>query len=861
MEEVPPTADGQDTVWTPVEIWVPAEIIRANQAVRIEGFGNLQPSDVQQGLLGNPPHAWYAIRGFREIHRGVPALTGAPEKRAEVTALAEVVNGLPPGELQMVEVAESLDPRKPVIEWAVPELANFGLRAVADSAIPGSIMITPVHSWPSPMLPPQEVYADAQPAPFTVEGNSIRVLVPFETLQPRRMTLALKLSDGRFFRQVVPMRTDEELNHPPVLLGLEMPQGGIQTFEARPGDPKSFQSKAVASIDYTDPVRGGILKFENAGVYGRRLAGILVRDFDMTATPLLQFRYKGDPMAIVSLEHGSGGTFAFSEVSGTHVRFTGGKTAAMDGKWRVWTGIPSDSSGKLPLAQRVSLRVAHVRVASRSDRDQTGLHSVLCFDDVACGPATGPNRPFAFKADYADPDGVAEVVYAIMQGSDAFDNREPAEQQSLKWMPAKNGVVMEPDLSHVTDGIHHLLVKARDNRSLWSQPADIPFMLDRTPPKVSHAVKAVDNYNGSCVTLTMSDPVSPPVLNTLRFTCLGEPLDLASDNGFSAIGHGTITFELDWVWLLRKQLLSAKHGDVLPITVSGITDAAGNAVPPYRIDLSVDINSDTRPPTVMPFKITPNILFLEPSVTQLKPFFSESRNVKASTVMTDGGNVLDVVPGADGAPMIRRALSPVWDPDKFPWLAISFRTFNIPDGKRPFNIAFNTGPRRPRGIKDAHTLNLSSTDHLAYVTGDASCSTGVWHDIIINVRDFLRHETEEGKDTPDLTYLSFFFTGKARNGNVQLRSIAILAPWESDHLIPIRAYDLSSIKGLVWPGGESAVTGIRPANLPLPAEDPNWFRFRISDRRGNLTDTWMIPVPPGSVNSKPNLSGFEAVEF
>ncbi len=861
IETLPPTADGQEMVWTPVEIWVPSEVIRANQAVQIEGFGNLQPSDVQQGLMGNPPHAWYAIRGFREIHRGVPVLTGPPEKREAISSLSGIVQSLAPGELQMVEVPETLDPRKPVIEWAVPELANFGLRAVADTAIPGSIVITPMHPWPSPMLPPQEVYADAQPAPFAAEGNNIRVLVPFETMQPGRMTLALKLSDGRFFRQVVPMRTDDGLNHPPVLMGLEMPQGGIKTFEARPGDAKPFSSKALASIDYTDPVRGGVLKFENAGVYGRRLDGILVRDFDMTATPLLQFRYKGDPMAIVSLKHKSGGAFTFSEKMDASNRFSKDNKAEMDNTWRVWTCVPSDSGGQMPLAQRVKMPAGPVSVASRSSRDQTGLHSVLCFDDIACGPVAGPNRPFAFKADYADPDGVAEVVYAIMQGPVAFDNRDPADSKALKWLPAKNGAVVEPDLAAVPDGIHHLLVKARDSRSLWSPVSDVPFMLDREPPKVNHAIKAVEKYNGSCVRLTITDTAAPPVLNTLHFTCMGIPVNIATDNGFCDVGHGSLTFELDWIWLLRKQLLSAKQGDTLPITVAGITDAAGNALPPYKIDLTIDFESDKRAPAVMPVKNTPNILCLEPSLTQLAPFFTESRKVKASTVMTDIGNVLEIKPSDDSNAMIRRAFSPAWDPDKFPWLAISYRCFDIPDGAQPFSLAFNTGPRRPRGIKDAHKLDLRSEAHRAFITGDAVCSTGVWHDIIINVRDFLRQETEEGKETPDLTYLSFSITGKSLSGTLQLRSIAILSPWDSDHLIPIKAYDLSSVKGIVWPGGESELTGLRPANLQLPAADPNWFRFRISDRRGNLTDTWMVPLPPGSNNSKPDLPAFEAVEF
>ncbi len=861
LEAFPPSdPEGTNTVWTPVEVWVPSEIIRANQSVQIEGFGNLQPSDVQQGLKGNPPHAWYAIRNFREIHRGVPVLTAPPEKRNEIAALAQIVNSLRPGELQMVETPENLDPRKPVIEWAVPELANFGLRAQADSSIPGSILVTPTHPWPSPVLPPNRVLTDAQPAPFVTEGNSIRVLVPFEILQPGRMTLALELSDGRFFRQVVSMRPLEEANHPPVLLKLEMPEGGIQTFEARPGDAAPYQTGAKASIDYSDPVHGGVLKFENGGVYGRRLDGLLCKQFNPTATPLIQFRYKGDPMSVVSLAFGTYG-FTFSEVFNTHVRFGGGVAAPMDNTWHIWTGIPFDSVGTMPLTQRTTIPPGDLRFASRSDRDQTGLHSTLRIDDVACGPAVGPNRTFAFKADYTDPDGIAEVAYAIIQGPVAFDNRTEAEKQKVVWVPAKNSEVMQPDLAAVPDGIHHLIVRARDKRNLWSLPADMPFMLDRVAPVVTHTVNAVEKFNGSSLTLTIADPVSPPVINTIRFTCLGAPLNLATDNGSCAIGQGTVTYELDWVWLLRNQLKAAKNGDVLPLTVDGVTDAAGNAIPAMKIDLSLNLEADKRPPTVLPLGKTDNVLVSELSLPALAPFFTESKNVAAAPVATPEGNVVEITPNGEGNAFIQHAFAPAWDPDKYPYLALSFRTMDAAGGVKPFTLAFNTGPRRPRGIKDAHTMNFTDTNHLAFVTGETSRTPGEWNDVIINVRDFLRAETEEHKDTPDLTFLSLFFSPKAKGNKIQIRSLAILAPWNSDHLIPIKAYDLSSIKSLVWQGGESENTGLRPANLALPANDPNWFRFRISDRRGNLTDTWMLPIPPGSSKTKANLPAFEPVTF
>lgn len=814
-----------------------------------------------QGLCGNPPHAWYAVRAFREIHRGTPALTAPAEKRAEIAALAQIVNALRPGELQMVEIPASLDPRKPVIEWAVPELANFGLRATADSAIPGSILVTPTHPWPSPVLPPNRAMADAQPAPFVTEGNSIRVLVPYEILQPGRMTLALELSDGRFFRQVVPMRPSDDANHPPVLLSLELPEGGIQTFETRPGNAAPYQTGAKASIDYTDPVRGGVLKFSNGGVYGRRLDGLLVKVFNAAATPLLQFRYKGDPMANVSLAFGTY-AFTFSEVFNTHVRFGEGKASTMDNTWRVWTGIPFDSAGQLPLLQRTTVPPADIRVASRQERDQTGLHSTLCIDDVACGPAVGPNRPFAFKADYADPDGVAEVAYAILPGPLPFDNRTEQEKQKIAWLPCKNAEVHQPDFSKIPDGIHHLVVRARDNRNLWSLPADLPFACDRQPPKVTATVTPTEKYNGSCLSLVLEAQVAPPVINNLRFTCLGTPLPLATDNGFCAVTQGRVAFEIDWIWLLRKQLAAAKQGDVLPITVDGIADAAGNSVAPLKIDFPIDLAADKRPPTVLPFAPTANVLWHEPAFTSLAPFFPTAKNLTAATVNTPDGRAVALTATGEGAAYIQHPFTPAaWDPDKFPWLALSYRCTNATYGTLPFTLSFHTGTRRPRGIKDAHTLNLTQTNCLAHVVGSSTCKPGEWQHMLVNVRAFMSEETEERKDTPDLTYLTLYLGSKAKGATLEIRSFAILAPWVSDHVIPVKAYDLSSIKGLVWPGGETEKNSIRPANLDLPATEPNWFRFRVSDRQGNLTDSWLIPVPPGSQKTKANLPALDTVQF
>ena len=49
--EPAPTAEGGAPVWTPVVVWIPIEGVANRMLVRLDGFGNLQPSDIQQGLL------------------------------------------------------------------------------------------------------------------------------------------------------------------------------------------------------------------------------------------------------------------------------------------------------------------------------------------------------------------------------------------------------------------------------------------------------------------------------------------------------------------------------------------------------------------------------------------------------------------------------------------------------------------------------------------------------------------------------------------------------------------------------------------------------------------------------------------
>ena len=839
---IPPSdPDGKELVWTPVEIWIPSEVIRQNLAVQIEGFGNLQPSETQEGLTGNPPNSWYAIRSFREIHRGIPVVTAPPEKRGQAAELSKLVNSLAPGELQMIKVPASLDPAEPVIEWAVPELANFGLVAREDDTIPGSILISPTHPWPSPLLPPRQVLADAQPAPFETEDNNIRVLIPLENLKPNHMTLTAELSDGRYFRQVVPMMMNETTNHPPTLLAFEMPEGGIKTFEKRPQDPELHKSKASISFDYSDPARGGTLKISNNGE-AARLYAYLTKRIDLAATPVVQFKYRGDPMSRCSLGYDSIG-FTFSEAYNTSVRYSGQAIATMDEQWHTWMGLPFDALGNQPLRERVAIKPSYMLFASRSSADQTGLHSWLQIDDIATGPAVGPNRPFAFKADYIDQDGVAAVQYAIVQGDQPFDSRDSAARNSVNWVAAQNSTVVEPPLTGLPDGIPHLIFRAQANRRPWSQPADTPFILDRNGPAVQHTLDTVPNYNGSCLNLYISDGVAPPVINDMVFTCNGIELDISKDNGFCNTAQGRVHMQIDWIWTLRKLLIDVPHGTDLPLTVSGITDAAGNRLDPYVVKIPIDKKADKLPPTFLSQKAPSNAFVWNPSLATAEPMSSRHPYVDTETVETPEGRVLQISYKNKSSTYLQQKFeSPYWNTESHPFLAISFRTIANPYPNTPYLIVLHNADKRDRGKTDSVTLNLTSPEHQPFIQGKASAEPGVWNDVIINVRDFLRSQTDD-KSAFSVRYATFYLCGRIQGAVSQIRSFSILGPWSSKTTLEYVAYDLTGIASRKWQGGY-VEQSFSPADIKPYAPDPHWMRIRFEDGAGNKTETQMIPLLP-----------------
>lgn len=853
-----PKAGSRDCVWTPVDVWLPAEALNKDFFLRIDGFGNLQPGVIPQGLAGNPPNAWYAVRNFHEIYSRVPELDGPAGMRAELEAVTRKAAQLPPGRLNELRLPDALDPREPVLAWVVRPEAEFGLMARLDPSTPEALRVSSSFPWPSPLLPARSALLDGQPATGWKEGNDYLVLLP-RSAQPQpetAVTLQLELADGRTFKQLVP-RAATSTSQPPVLLACEMPAGGLETFESRVVDSKQYLGRAGFAISCTDPLQGTCIRFQNAGVPDARLDGRLLANYDPLVTPLLQFRYKADEMAHVSLLAGRC-NIAFSEKMGVPAR--PGATGVLDNAWHTWLGTPVLTVGSGPLRSGFTVPPAELRVGSRGSPDQTGRYSAIALDDIACGPALGPKRQLVFRPNYSDPQGLAEVLYAIASGPVPWAERAAAERTNLPWVAVTNLQLVAPDLAALPEGIHHLLTKAHGSRGAWSAVYDIPFLLDRQAPQVSWIVRAVpDRFNGTILDLSIDGDYAPPLVNKLRLLCDKQPLDLTTDNGQFSFDATSIRFEIDWPWLLRKHIGKYKDGETLPLSLDGISDAAGNEAPPVPITIKLDFANDKQPPTVLPMPNTTNILVWAPHFRSLQNFFTGAQKVVALDPLLENGCY--AVPfrcqEGDEAFLSRSFSGKPWEPEIFPWLALSVRLDGEFTNAVPFELRLRPAGNLPeKAIKpktgNAYLWTPSTTNDQPFVTGQMDWKTGQWVDVFVNVRDLLRDMSKQTNACP-LRDLSLVFPAKAKFA-LQIRGMAILASWGPADVLQLKAYDFNGIAGIFWQnGGKSAKTGIRPARLTLPLDDARWLKLRVSDRAGNSSPVFMLPMPPNAVSIPENL--------
>lgn len=856
-----PPSTGTNIVWTPVDVWFPPAI---GQFLRVDGFGILQHSFEQEGLHGNPPKAWYAIRNFRPIFNGIPSVAGPAEKAAQLTALTNTLAKVAVGAPQTVPVPEELVPGHTAISLVRINVPQRPIALAWEEKIPGAIRATVTEPWRNGLFPPSAATVNGVACEVeALDTGLARILIPHDKLTPAFTNVVLTLSGGQVYSNTLAWAKQ---NFPPVLMGLKVSDGGgIETFETRPLAIAPWKGTASARIGRDDEARGGYLEFANAGV-AHRLSGVLLAAYDPTKSPLLQFRYRGDsPMARASIAYGSS-AFTFTESYRTPVRMA--PLSAVDENWRVWIGYPQDNIGTHPLTALpapVITPVQPIAVASRATYDYSGRYSRLHFDEVACGPAVGPKRPLKLTVAYRDPDGVAAVEYALLAGDVPYERQTEEVRGKLQWKAMPNGTEFTVPLEGVKEGISHFLVRAKDTPGAVSTVSDLPFVYDEIPPVITAAIQPSKGFNGSQLTVSVTAKVAPVVLPSVQIAVGDRVLPLTKDLGSVGLGPGVSTYTIDWIWSLKPELLKAKHGDTLSVVVKGVTDAAGNASEPVKVDIPLDLNGDKTPPTIPEIAFPANFLVSQPTLATTSGWLYDSSKVTFKAVDYPEGVALACTPSADSLCWFRRRFYPTnWDPITFPWLALSFRVVGAsPGAAGPFSPYFWNGSRQPKGTPSELPLNFATHASFCICKPVSSWQADEWIDVLINVRDFLAAQSEDKKTPASILYWGFSFDNKPHMKGVQLqlRSVAIMSAWNSDHMMPFRPYDLNPISGLLWDGGASAATGVRFANLAMPPHSQHFFHFYVADRVGNRTPMWTIPVPPDSQKTKPDLPGFETVAY
>ena len=858
--EPAPTTEEHPRVWTPVVVWIPIEGVAEHLQVRLDGFGNLQPSDIQQGLMGNPPGAWYAIRNLRPIYRGVPELKGsAPEA---VAALHTQLEAGPVGRLNTLTLDAACDPTRPVVEWGVMPGSDLALIARASAHPPQSIRVASTLPWPNPLLTARNVRLDNEPAPIAwIDDNELVIPLP-RTLPDHgeELRLSLDLLDGRSFTQILPAAATRlpaggGKAVPPLLIAFDFTNHPAchQNFESRTVLPSLFQVGQPPTIRFDDPRQGAYLRFANNG-NPARLQGLLAQRYDIARWPLLQLRYRGDPLARVTIHALNSGMIAFSENHAQAARVPLAPDTALDRAWHTWLGRISAFTLSRPVTAGYALAPSDLRVGSLYGQDQTGRYSTLDIDELTAGPVFGPRQAMTFRARFAAAGGLDRCEYALAEGPSAWESRPRDARAPVIWIPCGNDTWTTVPVDTLPAGIHHLILRAAGPENAISRETDIPFMIDRSPVEIASEAAPTDKHNGALLTLHFrSGDGAPPLMETLRMTCNEKPFDFARDPTSLVHFHTNgVTLELNWPFLLRQQTDTAPDGTKFFFRCEGLADAAGNVSLPHNTVVAMNFAADKRPPAFVPLPTPTNTLWWAPALSNPGQFFTVNRELAVQPgVSTDGFAFISLKAGAKDGMVARVFPNPQWDPGAHRYLALSLCLApgtQITTNALLFELRFRP-PKRPDGAKPLtrgaylFPVYRDTRADNRILFGNLDWKPGRWNDLIVDVSAGLR----DLSGSADPFTVQEFAIGMPAGGPavLQVRAGAILSAWAPTDLLVFRAYDASGVSGLQWQGnGQAPHTAFRPALVNLPAAEPCWMRLVIRDRAGNTTPVQLIPIPP-----------------
>ncbi len=868
--------------WTDITVWAPtrAEAGLAGEQdlwVRVEGFGNKQPSRILQGLHGNGPGEAYAVRAFSEIRTHPPKIEGTLPESGLAVADISTVRPRP----------DAPGANREALQTAIHSVTNSGLvrLALEDPEQNGAIL----HDWRwirAPALSDLKLAAQWHPekaetvriehmadwpdrrfqsAALRIAGATLDTwqegIGALAALVPRQAALGsdtvdtvpveLQIGDETFAFDLP--WADLAVAAPPALQKIGGSIEFFEGFETRSFPDTLAQAPDRMRIETLDPEQGSFLRVFNPGRQ-QRLNFLFRHPVHLARHPLLQFQYRAPPMARISLTLADNRAVRISENFGDARTVRNAEPAILDHSWRTWFGRIDDTmQGEHPL-HHDPLRADRFRFGSRHSIDQTGLFTELDMDDLVWGPAVSEHRPLEIEPEYFSFHGVESVYMAVQPGSVPFGELDSEQQAQVDWRPLSNGGTGRPQTGDLSDGVHRLLLKARDRQGRESPVTDVPFLLDTAPPHVSQTVAESDDilHNASVLRLSLDTGAgSPPDLSGVALKWNGRPVEPEPLGSLYKHAPEQGEWTLNWPYIFRDQIQELEDGDTFEISLTGLRDGAGNPAETATFALSMDFDQDETPPTILPVDYPDNVFWQISweSPARADPRFESSETLELQRPSNETPYLRHTTPrnrgiGAFSATPPGR--NNVWRVADHPLVAFELRRPSIDDGRRSGNL---TLVLERNGADDIHIALAGDDPRMTTrpLPKPVEWQENTWHAITLDLHALVGAELSESQWKEITVDKVHFRVHQGRQTQTHLRSFFVFSEWGIEDTVHLRAFDASGIDTAVWRVEDTLNAVSAAPGAGLQSDRLNrWAAVHIRDRAGNETYSWNIPLGRGS---------------
>lgn len=856
--------------WALVEVWRPTLLQNAGTRdspmwLKVEGFGNRQPSDVLQGLAGNRPGDGYAVRDFSEIRCAPPELTqtvsvaearvrvegegGFAQDFGSIHELGERLKGLEREGKVVARLTTGSAGRVRVDElcWVnLPDRPRLGCRW--SEGIPGAIEIVGDEGYLDPRLAHVRAAANGHATTLSPLGADglLAVLPRISGLCATATgTLNVAVSVAGADSQEFELPWNESpVAERPVLVAMDGMTPFIENFETQlAGLPLSIDRRVVTgdgtragkqermgrnkrrapmrvkryvnlrrtkspiqpglSVGLYDEMQGRHLEVANGGKPGRLRAGFTV-PVSIAQYPLLRFRYRGEGMVNVSLSLAQSGIVKLSEDVSSARRVRYGKDLVLDGRWHSWFGLVSDVFGLQGLGRR-PFSVSRLQFGSVSPVDQTGIFSKWQLDDLTLGPAVSEPEHLAFTPTFFSFFGIDSVSACVKSGPANYEELSEDERVALAWNTVRNAEAWVPDIGGVPDGVCHVFVKARDRAGRESRVTDVPFFLDREPIRVEGKLDPDTGSMSNESTLRIKFVTgggAPLDVPSLKVKWHGEEADFDAGGQF-VHEEGSDTVLMRWARTFKRQLNSATNGQEIKIGLTGIRDCAGNESEDVAIPVRIDYAQDRSGPVIQSLKFPSNVLWCSgwQAETGTGAHFGAPQG-EISVVRTTGSEAYLEVKARGAQGHVTLSMARrKWLLTEYPYLAFRIRQPAWGPGSKSGVDMAFAFPEKEEVV--VPLTRLVSAKGEAELPELIAWDSNSWHSVAVDLRSLLGDKIGRARMSAlPVQYLQFRRTGTKVGESLHLQSAYIYSDWEPSGLVEIDAYDASGTDGVLASRGE-----------------------------------------------------------